>query len=401
MPETEYEKMRIAVIAHPLHSGGGISVAQNMIAALGRIAPQHEYFISIPSNLGYEDVVAAIPNNSNVVYSGRSNLIQRWRFEQYKLIPMLRRFSPDLMLALANKGISGIACPQAILCHNPYLWHSKQNYGHYSPLGMAYICLKTKIQRLCLKRDLENSRNILLYQTQSARGCISRIFSLKASSTYCPNAVSKYAIESQDKYLIPEPIKPYIGRFKVFYLTRYYPHKNLEAIVEVFIRNRVELNDVTAFITIDSEQDSGARKLLKSIKRYGLENHVVNVGPIPQASLASYYNFCDALLMPTLLESFSGTYLEAMHFGLPILTSDLDFAHDICGEAAMYFNPWSAASICSAILSLKKNPEIAQSLRLKGIERINKMGMSWDRIASEVLSQLYPAVENSKTPVNI
>ena len=30
--------------------------------------------------------------------------------------------------------------------------------------------------------------------------------------------------------------------------------------------------------------------------------------------------------MPTLLESFSGTYVESMYFEKPILTSDLDFA---------------------------------------------------------------------------
>lgn len=37
--------------------------------------------------------------------------------------------------------------------------------------------------------------------------------------------------------------------------------------------------------------------------------------------------------MPTVLEVFSATYPEAM--ALPIVTSDLDFARDICDNAYM------------------------------------------------------------------
>ncbi len=44
-----------------------------------------------------------------------------------------------------------------------------------------------------------------------------------------------------------------------------------------------------------------------------------------QKELAGYFCNSNALLLPALLESFSATYLEAMYFGLPILTSNLDF----------------------------------------------------------------------------
>jgi len=94
------------------------------------------------------------------------------------------------------------------------------------------------------------------------------------------------------------------------------------------------------------------------------------------------------MFLPTFLESFSGTYLEAMHFGLPILTSDLDFAHAVCGDAAIYFDPWNAASIKDAILKLRNNPELSQELVAKGKTRLQTNFRSWDEIATDVVCLL-------------
>ena len=59
--------------------------------------------------------------------------------------------------------------------------------------------------------------------------------------------------------------------------------------------------------------------------------------------------------MPTLLESFSGTYVESMYFEKPILTSDLDFAKEICGNGAIYFNPFNTQEQLDAIKFISEN----------------------------------------------
>ncbi|MCB0323642.1 MAG: glycosyltransferase, partial [Bdellovibrionales bacterium] len=74
-----------------------------------------------------------------------------------------------------------------------------------------------------------------------------------------------------------------------------------------------------------------------------------NIGPVPLEELSAVYARADALFMPTLLESFSGAYVEAMSFRKTILTSDRDFAREICSEAAFYFDPLDVDSIIEAI----------------------------------------------------
>ena len=92
--------------------------------------------------------------------------------------------------------------------------------------------------------------------------------------------------------------------------------------------------------------------------------------------------------MPTLLESFSGSYIEAMHYGVPILTSDLDFAHDVCGESAIYFDPWNVETIKNAILELINNPEQARKLISAGKTQLESKFQSWDDIAESLMKNL-------------
>lgn len=160
--------MRIAIISHALHAGGGISVGRNLIASICNIAQQHQYLISIPTDLNYE---GSIGKGAQVVsFSGRSNLVQRILFEQTRLAPALRRFQPELILALGNHEITGFDCPQAILCHRPHLWYPRAHHGPHSTLGAVTSRVRNTLQAELLQRALKKPRNILLYQTQTARG---------------------------------------------------------------------------------------------------------------------------------------------------------------------------------------------------------------------------------------
>ena len=381
--------MRIAILAHALSAGGGISVGQNIISSLCRLAPRNDYFISIPSGLGYEDICAAIPRGEVSIYSGRSNLFKRWRYEVFELPRLLRTFRPDVILALGNKGVSHAECPQAILCHSSYMFYPKEHFGMRSPLEMLKVLLMISIQRACIRRDLHAGERVLLCQTPVTEKRMRKSFDYHGRTLLCPNAISAFTRAGRTSTAIPERLKPYENHFRLFYLTRYYPHKNLEAIVRLFSEHRESLHDTVVFLTISADQRPGARRLLRSICKHGLEDCIVNLGPLPQHELAGYFNHCHALLMPTLLESFSGTYLEAMHFGLPILTSDLDFAHEVCGDAALYFDPWDVGSIKDAILRLKNDPYLGDDLVEKGQARLSQcFGRTWDDIAGEIQKEL-------------
>jgi glycosyltransferase involved in cell wall biosynthesis len=74
-----------------------------------------------------------------------------------------------------------------------------------------------------------------------------------------------------------------------------------------------------------------------------------------------------------------------MRFGAPILTSDLDFAREVCGEAAEYFDPWSPRSIAEAIGRVLSDPGRAEALVSRGRERLKRFPTSWDAVARETI----------------
>lgn len=385
---------RIAIISHPLHAGGGISVGRNFIAALGQIAPDNQYLVSIPTSCGYETICADLPHCQAHIFSEKSNLYERWLWETRVLRPTVKKFNPDLVFALANKGLGGMTCPEAILCHNSYAWYPSENYGVRSLGNMAVVKAKVWFQRRCLQGALKKSRNILLHQTRTARDRIAQTFDLRAHAIQCPNAVSKFATISDQMMTMPEQMHPYSGRFKMFFVTRYYPHKNLESLIKLFQNHKDELHDCVVFLTVSKEHGAGAKKLIDSIYHYGIQDHIVNVGPLKQEELCAWFHHSDALLMPTLLESFSGTYLEAMNFETPILTSDLDFAREICQDAAIYFDPWNTASIRDAIVKLRNNPDQAVQLRKYGKQRLGEMQNSWTEIVKNLLHKINEVVSD-------
>jgi glycosyltransferase involved in cell wall biosynthesis len=380
--EEEGRPLRIAVLAHALRAGGGVGVGKNMIESFGRVGPEHTYFITIPAGLGYEKICDALPRKEVLAYERVGGLTGQWAFETFALSHLLRRFRPDVLLSFATRGLSRPPCPQAIVCQMPHLFYPPRHYGSLS----LREWLQVRYHRWHLARDLRATQ-IVFCQTTVIRDRLRWLYGYTGESVVCSKAVSVDALIGSDRGM-PSPLVPYAAKTRLLCLARYYCHKNLERLVETLSRYRNELSDVVVVLTISKDQHPKARSLLEKIEREGLGNSIVNVGPLSPSDLATYYGHCQGLLMPTLLESFSATYVEAMHFGVPILTSDLDFARDVCGDAAVYFDPWRPESIRDAILRLRNEAGLPERLVAAGRQRLSQLPRSWDSIAENVLTRL-------------
>ena len=104
-----------------------------------------------------------------------------------------------------------------------------------------------------------------------------------------------------------------------------------------------------------------------------MAQHLVNVGPVALADGPALYQSCDVCFLPTLLETFTATYPEAMAMGLPIVTSDVDFARDICQSAAVYFRPRDPADAARTIDELLRQPAVWTALIRRGKDLLSKL----------------------------
>lgn len=368
--------MKIVILAHALKAGGGVSVGQNFVAALKRRLPASQFWVTVPDGQGYEGFIGE--ERCHFTPFIQQSYRQQWYFENVTLPCLVSEQHPDVIISLANRALPKAPCPQLMLLHDSHLFYPSRFYAGES--------LKRKIlkafQGIMLGRDLQKL-SALLVQTATAEQRVRRKYGFAGEVVHIPNAISKKVAENIE-FDEPSIYRGHRNVARFFYLTRYYPHKNIELIVEAFERFPERLQGCRVFLTIAADQHPGARKLLQRIVDAGLEQRIVNIGPLRQEELGAYFQHSDALLMPTTLESFSGTYLEAMAFQTPILTSQLDFAEEICADAALYFNPWEAESLCQAIETLIQRPELARKLSKNGLTRLEALQWNWDDNAQRV-----------------
>jgi len=371
---------RIAVIAHPLHAGGGISVGRNILNCMQSIEPDNDYLFTIPDIPEYMEI--SNKKTETRIYHERFGHAGRYFYDEYTLKNLIMSFSPDWIVGLGNRGIQNGPWKQALLCHDPHLFYPVKYYQQET----IYNKLLKYFNKRRLARDLKNVQ-LLMCQTQVAENRLRSTYGYTGETLILPNSFSSF-IQDQEKYDIPKNICGLENRFKFFCLTQYYSHKNLECFLSVFSRHTSIFDNAVVILTINENQHAHAGRFLREIKRQNLENYIVNIGPVSQQELAAYYKNCDCLILPTTLESFSGTYIEAMQYNCPIATSDLDFAHEVCGDAAFYFDPWDSESIARAMREVMINEDERNKKVKLGCDRISSHYPGWDENVRRMLEKI-------------
>lgn len=110
---------------------------------------------------------------------------------------------------------------------------------------------------------------------------------------------------------------------------------------------------------------------LKSISllKYPIKNkdRFVCYGYVSDDELNLLYKSAYCFIYPSLNEGFGIPPLEAMKYGIPVLASNLTAIPEVCGNAAIYFNPYSISELRNKILSVIRNNSLRDTYGIKGI----------------------------------
>lgn len=154
---------------------------------------------------------------------------------------------------------------------------------------------------------------------------------------------------------------------RLLYLSAFYPHKNYLFIPEVArrLRDTWKGKPVKFVLSLD-EQDSAVGSLVEKIREYGVADSFEFYGPVSLRDAPAVYQRCHIAFIPTLLESFSATYPEAMSVGMPVITTNMDFSRAICHDAAAYFEPNDVAGAAEQIIRVLSDRPYREGLIARG-----------------------------------
>jgi glycosyltransferase involved in cell wall biosynthesis len=134
--------------------------------------------------------------------------------------------------------------------------------------------------------------------------------------------------------------------------------------------------------------------LLAELERRG---RLTRFAEVSHARLAAeLFPAADAFVMPTRAEGFGFTNVEAMSFGLPVITSTAGPADEIVvnGKTGILISPGDVAGVAAAMAEIATYPALARELGIAGRKRFEER-FTLDRFRGE-LAALYTQVVNSR-----
>ena len=172
----------------------------------------------------------------------------------------------------------------------------------------------------------------------------------------------------------PSAARPYL-----LYVGNVKPHKNLGRLLQAFERltarmphDLVIVGKRDGFLTPD-------RGVLRAAQALG--DRVRFTGEVSDAALRGFYAGADLLVYPSLYEGFGFPPLEAMAVGIPVAASRAASIPEVCGQAALYFDPYSIDDMESTIERAVRDESTRTALRAAGTAVLRRF--SWaDSVAA-------------------
>jgi glycosyltransferase involved in cell wall biosynthesis len=186
------------------------------------------------------------------------------------------------------------------------------------------------------------------------------------------------------------------GRKYILYMGRISKMKNISNLLKAYGR----IHNLTNHILVIIGNDEKLFK--KELRIAGISSQIYNkiifIQDLDEESKNEWIRNSSLFVFPSLYEGFGLPPLEAMANGCPVIVSNNSSLPEVCGDAAIYVNPYNPDEISDAILKVLDNGELRRNLIELGLKR--SMQFSWGDSASEHLYVLEHVLQHSYLPEN-
>lgn len=168
----------------------------------------------------------------------------------------------------------------------------------------------------------------------------------------------------------------------VAYPANMWPHKNHRRLVE----GLAACADPSLELVLSGQDYGNLDGLMTRARELGVADRVHHLGHLPWATLPPLLRRAEAMVFPSLYEGFGTPPLEAMACACPVAASTAGSLPEVCGDAALGFDPRSAEAIATALERVTADSELRERLRAAGPARAERF--TW-RAAAERHAEIY------------
>jgi len=185
--------------------------------------------------------------------------------------------------------------------------------------------------------------------------------------------LERYGLEPDKRYIL------YVGGIS--------PHKNIETLIKAFaeVRKEASLEDVRLVLVGDYAGDvfnTCYAELYKLVERYGLNCVVQFTGFVPDNDLVHIYKACQVFVLPSYIEGFGLTAVEAMACGAAIIASNGGSLPEILDRAGELFDPYNLKALIGCLKRILLDSAYKRELKIRSTQRA--MNFSWEISARQM-----------------
>jgi len=233
--------------------------------------------------------------------------------------------------------------------------------GRASTLNPLWYEIKHQVFKFVLSSQIRHARAIIT-PTKAVKNQMGTIYGSDILSKIYPlyEGVNHELMNTKSNLSLgkkySKPFYLYVGNF--------YPHKNVNALVEVW-------KDMKDQLVLVGPDNMFARKLKNDIAIHAIK-HIRFVPAATIEDLAFFYTHAKALINPSLSEGFGLPLIEATYFGCPVIASDIPVFKELLGDHYISFDPQNSESIGKALRSEKLSKVPVSILKKLSFEKMAK-----------------------------
>ena len=374
--------MKIIINATNIRLGGSVQVTLSILEEFKR-HDENEYHVFLSPYLAKLVSTGTFPVNFTFYhfYSYPLSSIKNILFFSNRLSSLEKQIKPDFVFSVFGPSLWRPKAPHLSGFANVILFDGSPYTKRIllqSPLGKV----RYKLRRYLTLKQLKKEADIFWIETEVAKNKLASSINVSIDKIwvisnnyagYFANAVQP--VEKDETY-------------RFLYLSSYYKHKNFELLNSIIPLLHEKNINCRFYLTLKAED-------FERIFSGNTDSPLLyNVGPVKPGDCPALYNKVDGVFFPSFLEFFSAAYPEAMIMQKPIITSDLDFAHDICKDAALYFDPFDPKAAVATIEQLISDRALQQNLIGKGLKRLQDFDSAAGR-AEKLLNIMKDYLDNN------
>ncbi len=369
--------MKIAIDGSVAMTGGSATYMHNILSNLAAIDKENEYIIICTQ----DQVDWNIELQKNFHYMRvplcGTDTRKRIQWMQIGLPRLLREHNVHVLYSPNDLTSLFAPCPVVLAI---------RNVSPYADSCIIEEELQGKLRFIALRRLTKFSAwkaDSVIFVSNHSKKIISKRLGIPSKKS----VVIYHGLN--EKFNSSGEVRPKFSRYMPYILSvsTIYLSKNYIPLIQAFARLLREYGLLYNLLIVGKTVHDGYRKQMERvIADEGICPYVHLLGEIEYLQMPELYAGARLFAFPSYLETFGHPLVEAMGSGVPVASSNASVMPEICGDAALYFNPFDPDEMAQVMYRVLTDDVSWKNMRRRGLERSREF--SWEKTARRTLDVL-------------